>query len=509
MVGSLTTSVGCMVDKICFVVMPFGEKPIPGVDASFDFDKVFRVIMQPAIRSAGFLPIRADESASSGLIHIDMFRELRDRPVVLVDLSLNNPNVFYELGVRHVMAQRGTVLMCELGTVLPFDVKLSRVIQYKYDGVALDWEEAERVKPQITNALREAASQPDSPVHAMLDRVLPESTAQIEFAMDTSTAYPDKPESLRRYAKTIARTWNGTASVNDLIGEHAGSRMGILSLAEFCLGQAPLPGGADRVAARLRRYAEYGLALELFGKLDQEQQLETWRYMQYGSALSEADPTMSGALEGLKLQMKGLTDAESHYDAMVTQDTRSTYAYCLHYVGAMHERIWQLGDPDDDTHLAAAISHLSRSLEVLGGSPPRWLDFALRDHLMLLYLLRARDGRNDRPDDEGHLTAILRMKVPPEARPATRATVGWYMVIAHTERGDEQTSRTEAVKQLDRDARLEADKSFNRSQMYLRLRQMMTRYSAYQRYPELWRPTAQLLKDASAPSRLGVALEDD
>src|SRR5262249_23590398 len=117
----------------CFVVMPFGVKPIPEEGCCYDFDKVYRVIIQRPIRQAGMEPIRADERKGSNLIHTDMFKDLRDQAVVLADLSLHNPNVFYELGIRHVMSPTGTVLMCRAGAELPFDVKLSRVIFYQYD----------------------------------------------------------------------------------------------------------------------------------------------------------------------------------------------------------------------------------------------------------------------------------------------------------------------------------------------------------------------------------------
>src|SRR5262252_2192065 len=101
----------------CFVVMPFGVKPFnDGSGRRFDFDKVYRVIIKRAVKEAGLVPIRADEQVGAQIIHIDMFKALRDRAIVLVDLSLENPNVFYELGVRHVMSPRGTVLMCREGS---------------------------------------------------------------------------------------------------------------------------------------------------------------------------------------------------------------------------------------------------------------------------------------------------------------------------------------------------------------------------------------------------------
>jgi len=141
----------------CFVVMPFGKKRFPEApDRLYDFDKVYRVIIQRAIAASGMTPVRADERVSSGIIHSEMFRDLRDRPIVLADLSLDNPNVFYELGIRHVMSPSGTVLICRKGSALPFDVKLSRVIFYDFEGTNLDWDEVERVVEVLKNALTES-----------------------------------------------------------------------------------------------------------------------------------------------------------------------------------------------------------------------------------------------------------------------------------------------------------------------------------------------------------------
>ena len=126
-------------------------------------------------------PLRADETEGSRIVHADMFKDLRDRPVVLVDLSLLNPNVLYELGIRHVMSSTGTVLMANEETVkkLPFDIALSRTISYRYDGEHLDWDEVERVIPQLQAAIEEARrGTPDSPVYAFLEQVLSPSSVK-------------------------------------------------------------------------------------------------------------------------------------------------------------------------------------------------------------------------------------------------------------------------------------------------------------------------------------------
>jgi hypothetical protein len=66
----------------CFVVMPFGIKARnDGTDRTYNFDKVYRVIIQRAIMNVGMQPIRADETEGSCVVHADMFKD-RDRPVV-------------------------------------------------------------------------------------------------------------------------------------------------------------------------------------------------------------------------------------------------------------------------------------------------------------------------------------------------------------------------------------------------------------------------------------------
>ena len=89
-----------------FVIMPFGTKQHADGSSKYDFDKVYRVLIQRAIRESGMTSVRADERVTSAPIHTEMFRDLRDRAVVLADLSLDNPNVFYELGIRHVMSAK-------------------------------------------------------------------------------------------------------------------------------------------------------------------------------------------------------------------------------------------------------------------------------------------------------------------------------------------------------------------------------------------------------------------
>src|SRR5919106_1561065 len=107
-----------------FVAMPYGTKD------EIDFNAVFRELIKPALESAGFEVFRADEEMRAGNIRTDMFQELLLADLVVVDLSIDNPNVWYELGVRHALRARGTIQIQCQRDYLPFDVFVDRAMRY-------------------------------------------------------------------------------------------------------------------------------------------------------------------------------------------------------------------------------------------------------------------------------------------------------------------------------------------------------------------------------------------
>ena len=135
---------------LCFVVMPFGdkvnidrkaieemrrsvaeEKPVSAEYVTpIDFDRVYREIIEPTAIGLGLSCVRCDHIKGAGSIHEDMFQHIRIADVVIVDISTLNANVFYELGVRHVLQKRVTVLIQRKGTAAPFNIQGYRIITY-------------------------------------------------------------------------------------------------------------------------------------------------------------------------------------------------------------------------------------------------------------------------------------------------------------------------------------------------------------------------------------------
>jgi hypothetical protein len=148
---------------VCFVIMPFGMKP-DDAGRMIDFDAIYREIISPAIVDVGFDPMRADDEMSPGVIHNAMFERLVLSEYAIADLTIFNPNVYYELGVRHAVRPQSTVLI-SAGERLPFDIVHLRALLY-----ALDRDGRPKDAPAARKALAERlrhckeTDEPDSPL---------------------------------------------------------------------------------------------------------------------------------------------------------------------------------------------------------------------------------------------------------------------------------------------------------------------------------------------------------
>jgi hypothetical protein len=151
--------------------MPFGKKP-DNWGLLIDFDSVYYDLIFPAIEEAVLKPIRADEEKVGGIIHKPMFERLILCEYAVVDLTTANPNVFYELGVRHAARPYSTVLLYAEGTKqLPFDISPLRAIPYKLDSSGKPDQHAnEKVKEILKKRLIEAQNpNTDSPIFQLVE----------------------------------------------------------------------------------------------------------------------------------------------------------------------------------------------------------------------------------------------------------------------------------------------------------------------------------------------------
>ena len=134
-----------MKKKNCFVISPIGEKDS---EIRKHADSFLKLLAEPALKEFGFNIIRADQIAKSTVITNDIVEQVQQSELCLVDLTFNNPNVFYECGRRHENG-KPTIQLIKEGEKLPFDVAGIRTIEYNLSDPWTTLESVNKVKEFI------------------------------------------------------------------------------------------------------------------------------------------------------------------------------------------------------------------------------------------------------------------------------------------------------------------------------------------------------------------------
>src|ERR1041385_1373695 len=99
-----------------FVIRPFNKKAV-AADRSIDFEQVHSTLIGPALAANGLEWATTGEIVEPGNIREDMFSLILEADLVVCDITINNANVFYELGIRHALRKKRTVLIKGTPTV--------------------------------------------------------------------------------------------------------------------------------------------------------------------------------------------------------------------------------------------------------------------------------------------------------------------------------------------------------------------------------------------------------
>ena len=140
--------------KNCFVICPIGDT---GSDIRKQADILFNHVIEPACDRCNLKPIRADKIATTGLITNRVIQHLRDSEVVVADLTGHNPNVFYELGVRHAL-NKHVILIKNQNDKRPFDIQAINIIDYSSLD---DPKEMQKLKNNVVEYIENIMSKPE------------------------------------------------------------------------------------------------------------------------------------------------------------------------------------------------------------------------------------------------------------------------------------------------------------------------------------------------------------
>lgn len=193
--------------KICFVVMPFGMKEVG--DKQVDFDYIYNRVFVPAIAATplpegGYLQARrTDQDFFSGNIDLEMFQYIEYSRLSLADISGLNPNVFYELGVRHRAHSSGTVIFRQVNTAIPFDVNHIKAFPYEYEPEARLLEAQVLITRILTESL--VNNRLDSPVQVALaaQRMMGVGIDRLLKEVENAIRQQNKPQAIRKYEEAI------------------------------------------------------------------------------------------------------------------------------------------------------------------------------------------------------------------------------------------------------------------------------------------------------------------
>ncbi|PEN44505.1 hypothetical protein COL82_03805 [Bacillus toyonensis] len=152
-------------DKTCFIITPIGDDQS---DIRRAAEGVIDAVIVPALCDMGFDEKNikvAHRMPSPGSINKQVISNILECDVAVANLTSLNPNVMYELAIRHA-ARKPVVQICQKGTRLPFDITEERTIFYTNDMAGVI-ELNNNFKDMVAEAMVD--EEPDNPIYRVVE----------------------------------------------------------------------------------------------------------------------------------------------------------------------------------------------------------------------------------------------------------------------------------------------------------------------------------------------------
>ncbi|MCM1024632.1 MAG: hypothetical protein NC395_11335 [Prevotella sp.] len=189
--------------KRCFVIMPFSD---PDGYTPGHFFKVYLQIIKPAVENAGYEAYRVDENSVSDLITTKIFKAILDCDMAICDLSSRNPNVLYELGIRHAF-DKPVVLIKDNKTDRIFDIQGISTVEYRCERL---YDEVIEDQKKISEAIKE--NEDSSSGYSILNMVnLPKAT----YDTNTKDSHEFNNALLMRLISALDKTEQNRIKINE------------------------------------------------------------------------------------------------------------------------------------------------------------------------------------------------------------------------------------------------------------------------------------------------------
>lgn len=189
----------------CFVIAPIGGK---GTEVRRRSDQILDFVIRPVVSEYGYRALRADEMPAPGLITSQVIQQVIDAPLVIADLTDHNPNVFYELALRHAF-RKPVIQLIEADQMPPFDVVGLRTVFVDHH----DLDSVEGCRQDLRKQLEgiQSGQEVESPISVAVDL---QQLRRSDNPLETSTAeILENLAELRRMMNSLLRQDPMTYSV--------------------------------------------------------------------------------------------------------------------------------------------------------------------------------------------------------------------------------------------------------------------------------------------------------
>lgn len=132
----------------CFYITPIGDEDS---EQRRHADLFMGSLLEPALDEFKLRVVRADKIGEAGMITRQIIDYIVHSRLVVADLSYHNPNVFYELALRHAV-RRPIVQIIRAADKLPFDIGQLRT-------VVVDTSDIYTLVPQLNSLQAQIAAQ--------------------------------------------------------------------------------------------------------------------------------------------------------------------------------------------------------------------------------------------------------------------------------------------------------------------------------------------------------------
>jgi nucleoside 2-deoxyribosyltransferase len=130
----------------CFIIMPI-TTPESWIEKykgdKYHFKHVLEHLFIPAVEAADFDPI-PPKTSGSDIIQAEIIKNLSDADLVLCDMSILNPNVFFELGIRTALDKPISLVIDDKTPQVPFDTNI--ITHHEYNGSLDIWHNKKDIK---------------------------------------------------------------------------------------------------------------------------------------------------------------------------------------------------------------------------------------------------------------------------------------------------------------------------------------------------------------------------